>query len=134
MAPGDPNVHVDLGLALIAAKEFLTAAESLARALSLDGGLIDVAALQGDAFRLANRHDEAARAYGRAIGANPQHAEALLGLGLLAAAGNDPHAAGYLVRAWQAKPADPRIALATAEALDRLGQRSQALEICESTA
>lgn len=133
--PDDAGVHADLGAALLAAHDYTAAAASLERAIALNGRLIGAAANLGEALRLSNRHENAAAAYDRALSLEPDHAEALLGLGLLAADRGEPAAAArHLLAAWRRKPDDAQIAWRVAETLDKLGLRSQALEVYESAA
>jgi protein O-GlcNAc transferase len=133
LRPTDGTVQAKLGTALLAARDFLGAAQALESALALNGRLAAAATNLGEALRNLNAPERAEAQFLRALSITPDLPEAYLGLGKLAAArGDSSEAALRMSRAVELSSGDTRLALGAAQALEEHGYLGAALIVLEA--
>lgn len=125
--PGRPLTHIALGLALNRQKKFDAAHGALARALRFEPDNVEALAAMSEAAEALGQQQEALRLAERVLAVNPQHATALVTVGMIGLKnGRFKEAREALTRAVAAEAESIKGHYQLSLALARLGDREGA--------
>jgi tetratricopeptide (TPR) repeat protein len=131
--PAQPVALVGMCLVALASRQIESAVKIASAAVAAAPELVVTWVASGQALKAAQRHEEAAKAYERAIGLDGMNALARLGLGeLKIAAGRPEEAAAEFELALKRRPALTAAHLGLGNALALRGRNEEALEKYEA--